>query len=312
MFKRILFATTGTPDCDDAASYAFDMAMKYNAKLFVFYVFGTPSHGYSSFVINIKTGEKENYSEEYDKVATQEIKDTYSDYLDQYENVEVECTIGSPDREILRKVKKEKIDLVIMGAHKKIKDVDALKYHNVTGDTLQKVAKSSRCPVLIISRPYCKNLWNLNNILCGVDFKKASMPAFRFALKFAQENKCKFHLFHAIDITSQQFGKVPSQLEVEQKIQEAKTKMQEIYIPEMGGYDNFETAIWEGIPYMEILKYARENDIDLIAMAHHTGSIFEKKEVLGSTIEEVVLRSACPVASINRKDVLEGYDAILI
>ncbi len=311
MFKRILFATTGTPDCDDAANYAFDMAMKYNAKLFVFYVFGTPSHGYSSFVINIKTGEKEIYSGEYDKVAAEEIKTTYADFLDQYGNVEIECTIGSPDREIRRKVKREGIDLVIMGAHKQIKETDALRYRNVTGDTLQKVAKSVRCPVLIISRPYSKNLWDLKNILCGTDFTKAAMPAFRFALKFAQENKCKLHLFHAVDITGQQFGKAPSQIEIEQKIEDAKTKMKETYVSEMGGYDDYETVIWEGIPYMEILKYARENDVDLIAMSHHTGSIFQKKEILGSTTEEVVLRSACPVASINRMNVLEGHEAIL-
>ncbi len=199
--------------------------------------------------------------------------------------------------------------MIIMGAHKQIKDVDALRYRNVTGDTLQKVAKSAPCPVLIISRPYSKNLWDLKNILCGTDLSKSSMPAFRFALKFAIENKCKLHLFHGVDITGQQYGKVPSQIEVEQKIAEAQAKMQEIYVPEMGGYDNFEIAVWEGIPYMEILKYARENDINLIAMAHHTGSIFQRKEILGSTIEEVVLRSACPVASVNRKDVLEGYEA---
>jgi len=311
MFKNILFATTGKPDCDDAASYAFDMAMKYNAKLFLFHVHGTPSRGYSHYVIDAKTGEKEVYGEEYDKVIMEEISQTYVDLLDQYGNVQIECIIGSPSTEILRKVKKDKIDLIIMGAHTKTKDAKALRYRNVTGATLQKVAKSARCPLLIISRPLSKNLWDLKNILFGTDFTKSSMPAFRFALKFAKENKCKLHLFHSVDITSQQFGKIPSQIEVEQKVDEAKAKMQDIYTNEMDGFTDFKTAIWEGIPYMEILKYARENDIDLISMAHHTGSIFKEKEMLGSTIEEVVIRSMCPVASVNRMDVLASYDAFL-
>ncbi len=311
MFKNILFATTVTPDCDDAASYAFDMAMKYNAKLSVFHVCGMPSHGYSPFLINIKTGEKELSGEEYRKAVIDEINKSYVDFLDQYGNADIECTIGSPSKEILRKVKKEGFDLIIMGAHKQIKDADALRYRNVTGDTLQKVAKSAHCPVLIISRPYSKNLWGLKNILYGTDFSKASLAAFRFAHKFAKENKSKLHILHAVNIGGQQFGKVLSQIEVEVKIEEAKTRMAEIYLPEMRGFDDFETIVWEGIPHMEILKYARENDIDLIAMAHHTGSIFQRKEILGSTIEEVVLRSACPVASINRMNVLEGYDAVL-
>ncbi len=309
MFKNILFATTVTPDCDDAAGYAFDMAMKYNARLHVFHVFGTPSRGYSQFVIDAKTGEKEAISDEYGTVVKEEIEAAYAEYLEQYVNVDIQYTVGSIDREILRKVKKEGIDLVIMGAHKQIKDAEALRYRNVTGDTLQKVAKSARCPLIIISRPYEKNLWEMSNILCGTDLTKASMPAFRFALKFARENKCKLHLFHGIDITSQQFGKVPSQMEVEEKVKEAEVKIHKLYKPEMESSDNYEMIIREGIPYMEILKYARENSVELIAMSHHTGSIFQEKEVLGSTVEEVVLRSACPVASINRMNVLEGYDA---
>ncbi len=309
MFKKILFATTMTPDCDYAADYAFDMAMKYNAKLFVFHVFGTPSRGFSQYVIDVKTGEKEAYSEDYDEVVTKEIKTTYAEYLDQYQNVEVKSTVGSPDREILRKIKKEGIDLMILGAHKQIIDSDAVRYRNVTGDTLQKVAKSAPCPVLIVSRPYKTNLWDVKNILFGTDLTKSSMPAFRFALKFAKENKSKLHIFHGVDITGQQFGKIPSQVEVEQKIEDAHSKMKAMYVSEMGGHENFETIVWEGIPYVEILKYAREMDIDLIAMAHHTGSIFQPKEILGSTVEEVVLRSSCPVASVNRKDILEGYEA---
>jgi nucleotide-binding universal stress UspA family protein len=311
MFKKILFATTVSPDCDDAASYAFDMAMKYNAKLYIYHVCGVPSHGYSRFVINVKTGEKEAYSKEYDAVVKEEIANTYSDLLDQYGNCEIECVIGAPGTEILRKVKKERIDAVVMGAHHQVEDSEAIRYRNITGDTMQRVAKSARCPVLIISRPYNKNLWNLKNILCGTDFSKASMAAFRFALRFARENKCKFHLFHAIDITGGQFGKVPTQLEIEEMVASASKKIDDTYLTEMEGYMNFETAVWEGIPYVEILKYAREHNIDLISMAHHTGSIFQKKDILGSTIEEVVLRSLCPVASINRMDVLEDYEVFL-
>ncbi len=311
MFKKILFATTVSPDCDDAAKYAFELAMKLKATLFVYHVFGTPSHGYSQYVINVKTGEKESYSEEYNTLVTDEIRKTYAEHLEKHKDTKIECEVGSASTEILRKIKNDKIDIVIMGAHKQIKDKEALRYRNVIGGTMQKVARASRCPLVIISRPYEKNLWNLKNILCGTDFTKASMPAFRFALKFAQANKCKLHLFHAVDLSSHPNGRPPSQIEIEEKVKEAEFKMKELYEPEMGGYKNVETAIWEGIPYVEILKYAREKDIDLISMAHHTGSIFQKKEVLGSTIEEVVLRSSCPVASINRMDVLEGYQAFL-
>ena len=58
----------------------------------------------------------------------------------------------------------------------------------------------------------------------------------------------------------------------------------------------------EGTPYVEILKLAREKQGDLIVMAHHTREIDPEKALLGSTVEQVVLRSACPVASVNHPD----------
>jgi nucleotide-binding universal stress UspA family protein len=70
----------------------------------------------------------------------------------------------------------------------------------------------------------------------------------------------------------------------------------------MNGYDNYEIEVREGIPYVEILKFAREKTGDLIVMAHHTRDIDPEKAVLGSTVEQVVLRSACPVASVNHPD----------
>ncbi len=35
-------------------------------------------------------------------------------------------------------------------------------------------------------------------------------------------------------------------------------------------------------------------------MAHHTREIDPEQAMLGSTVEQVVLRSSCPVASVNR------------
>jgi nucleotide-binding universal stress UspA family protein len=70
----------------------------------------------------------------------------------------------------------------------------------------------------------------------------------------------------------------------------------------MNGYDNYEIEVREGIPYIEILKLARERTGDLIVMAHHTREVDPEKAVLGSTVEQVVLRSACPVASVNHPD----------
>jgi nucleotide-binding universal stress UspA family protein len=53
---------------------------------------------------------------------------------------------------------------------------------------------------------------------------------------------------------------------------------------------------------VEVLKFARERQADLIVMAHHAREIDSEEALMGSTVEQVVLRSACPVASVNRPD----------
>jgi nucleotide-binding universal stress UspA family protein len=92
------------------------------------------------------------------------------------------------------------------------------------------------------------------------------------------------------------------QAEIEKQIEAARKKIEKRYVAKMDGYDNYSIEVREGIPYVEILKFAREKTGDLIVMAHHAREIDSEKAELGSTVEQVVLRSACPVASVNHPD----------
>ena len=302
MFKKILFATTASPTCDNAAKVAFDLELKWDAKLIVFHVLGIPSRGYSPFVTDVRTGEIMEPDPDYIEWVKEEMKNTYDKLLADSENSEIAAAVGVPYREILRKARKENVDLIIMGAHTRQEDVGATRYRDIVGSTMQKVAKSARCPVVIINRP-CTTCWKLfSNIVFGTDFSKAADYAYQWAYNLAKEVGAKLHLFHACDINTSAAGIVMGQAEIENQIQEAKAKMEARYISKMNGYDNYDIEVREGIPYIEILKLAREKTGDLIVMAHHTREIDPEKAALGSTVEQVVLRSACPVASVNHPD----------
>lgn len=302
MFKKILFATTASPTCDNAAKVAFDLELKWDAKLIVFHVLGIPSRGYSPFVTDVRTGEIMEPDPDYIEWVKEEMKNTYDKLLADSENSEIAAAVGVPYREILRKARKENVDLIIMGAHTRQEDVGATRYRDIVGSTMQKVAKSARCPVVIINRP-CTTCWKLfSNIVFGTDFSKAADYAYQWAYNLAKEVGAKLHLFHACDINTSAAGIVMGQDEIENRIQEAKAKMEARYISKMNGYDNYDIEVREGIPYIEILKLAREKTGDLIVMAHHTREIDPEKAALGSTVEQVVLRSACPVASVNHPD----------
>ena len=55
-------------------------------------------------------------------------------------------------------------------------------------------------------------------------------------------------------------------------------------VADLNGYENFDIEVREGIPYVEIQKFARVNAGDLIVTAHHTRQLDPEKAVLGNTV----------------------------
>lgn len=304
MFKKILFATTASPACDAAAKIAFELAEKYKSELIVYHVFGVPSHGSSFSITDYTTGEQNQAGPEYIEFVKDEIKTTYEAQIKKHGMPKIEVLTGIPSTEILRFARKESIDLIIMGAHTRQNETGSARFRGIVGTTMQQVAQRARCPVLIVSRPCETCFWYFNKIIFGTDFSKASMAAFQFAYKMASFIGCKLYLFHALDMGTSEAGVAPGQKTIEDRIKAAKERIETEYVSRMKGFDNYEITIWEGIPYVELLKFARVTSGDLIVMAHHTRDIDPNEALLGTTVEQVVLRSACPVASVNRDDKL--------
>ena len=304
MFKKILFATTASPSCDHAARVAFDMAGRYGSELTVFHVLGIPSRGYSQYVKDVRTGETVAYDNDYMEWVQEEMKNTYAKQLESHGACRIEALAGIPHTEILRAARKKDIDLIVMGSTTREEDEGTYHYRSTAGSTLQAVSKAARCPVLVIGRPVASFWGGFSNIVFGTDFSKSSDSAFLFACKVAKTLGCKLHLFHACDISAVHAGKMLEQYEIEDKMLDAREKMRKLYIPRMKEFDNYEIDVWEGIPYVEIVKFAREKYADLIVMAHHTREPSSEIAKLGSTLEQVVLRATCPVTSVNRPDKL--------
>lgn len=299
MFEKILFATSASSTCDDAARVAFELSRKNRSRLNVYHVFGLPSRGFGLTYRDVRTGEEEAVDENLVSLVKEEMAQYYEKLAKDHPSCVFETATGEPHTEILRKARKEDTSLIVMGAHTRPEDVGAMRHRIIAGSTMQKVAKSARCPVLIVSRP-CVTCWSyFANIVVATDFSKPSDYAFQFARNVAKEIGCRLHVFHCVDIGG---AGEANQAFIEQQLAQAEKKVQDKYVANMGDFDNYVIALREGIPHVEVLKYARENKADLIAMAHHTKDIDPEQALLGSTIEQVVLRSACPVLSVNHPD----------
>ncbi|XXJ20951.1 universal stress protein [Desulfovibrio caledoniensis] len=295
MFKKILLATSGAPSTFGAARVAFDMAKRYGAEVVVFNVMGVPTKAFSQVVNDVRTGEEIEVDDEYRAWVEEELKSTFEKQIESVEFAKIVTTTGVPSREILRAARAEDADLIVMGAS----SGDSSAYRKgYPGSTLQRVAKAARCPVMTVHRETASYWGGFGNIVFATDFSKQAENAFKFALNSARELGCDLTLFHALDIS----GKVLDQNAIEDKLIAARARIRETYVPLMGDFKDFDIEVWEGVPYVEIVKIARERSADLIVLAHHSRELDPELASIGSTLEQVILRAGCPVVSVSKPD----------
>ncbi|MBF0303277.1 MAG: universal stress protein [Desulfamplus sp.] len=298
MFKKILFATSATEASDHAARVAFNMAGPLGAHLDLFHVLGVPTRGFSQVVLDVKTKEEVAVDADYISWVEEEVKNYYANQLATGVNCSIKVAVGVPHREILRQAREIEPDLIILGGTTGA-DEDSV-YKSSTGSTLQRVAKASPCPILVVNRPAASFWGGLSNIVFGTDFSKASDKAFEFALNIVTSLNCELHIFHALDISSKNMGMSMQQDEIDHKIREAYRMIRSKYVSKMKDYKNYSMNVWEGIPYIEIVKYTREKQADLIIMAHNSRKLDADGPKIGSNMEQVIMRANCPVISVNR------------
>lgn len=293
MFKKILLATSGAPSTFGAARVAFDMAKRYDAEVVVFNVMGVPTKAYSQVVNDARTGEEVEIDDEYRAWVEEELKNTFEKQIASVNYSKVLLTTGVPHREILRAARAEDADLIVMGASS---GDSASHRKGYPGSTLQKVAKAARCPVMTVHRETASYWGGFSNIIFATDFSKQAASAFKFALKSAKELDCDLTVLHALDIS----GKVLDQNAIEDELIAARDRIRGTY--DFGDFKNYDIEVWEGVPYVEIVKMARERSADLIVMAHHTRELDPEQARIGSTMEQVILRAGCPVVSVSKPD----------
>lgn len=143
----------------------------------------------------------------------------------------------------------------------------------------------------------------LKKILYPTDFSESSLEALPYAVAFARDSKAKLILMHVVNekIFSEGLS-LPRAIAPEalgQEMAEEASRRLKMLIPERerAGLD-VEMVILHGMPFLEIIRYAKTNDIDLIVIGTHGRSGVEHI-IFGSTAEKVVRKAPCPVLSVK-------------
>ena len=146
----------------------------------------------------------------------------------------------------------------------------------------------------------------IKKILVPTDFSEPSEQAARYADELAKRYGARIVCVHVSDIpadlmaTSAYYMTGPSEQFIEQIRTESKKSLKAFAEKHFLGAEA-ETVFLEGRPFVEIIRCARAQKVDLIVIATH-GRTGLKHFLFGSVAEKVVRKAPCPVLVVKQKE----------
>jgi universal stress protein A len=150
----------------------------------------------------------------------------------------------------------------------------------------------------------------LRKILLPTDFSKYSAAATTYACELATKFDAELHLLHTLETHLASTPNFGFGLDLPKYVSESKAAAEKslagVLDPKSAEGRNVVKAMVEGSPKVEIIKYAREHNIDLIVLATH-GRTGLAHVLMGSVAESVVRTAPCPVLTVRS----EGHHFVM-
>jgi universal stress protein A len=143
-------------------------------------------------------------------------------------------------------------------------------------------------------------------ILFCSDFSPGADFAFYTALDMAERYRARLYLIHVIPESDKYFESPTEPPEAEsaapptaEGLEQTRQKLEDRYVHRLGQYSNYEVQVLQGVPIVEIVRFARDREIDFIVMGAAGSS---RRNILhfGSTAENVARRAPCSVMCIRK------------
>jgi len=288
--KKILSAIDFSTFTDSIFSYSVALCKKYDAKLLLVHVTTDLNTllEHSETALDVEALQQENI-----RYAQERLEERVKGLP--LEN-EIIIGQGTPADIISRLASEQQADMVITATHGK-----AGFKRFLLGSVTEKLIKTLHCPLLVLP-PQAHDLIppaaveiNLKKILVGCDFSPDSKLAFDYGLNLAQEFRAELHLSHVI--------KPSLYIEERQGIDQLRNKLKkklDSMVPEAcRDWCTAKTALLDGEPYIALMDYAREQEMDMIVLGIRGHTLWEKL-LVGSTTDRLIRHSPLPVLAVRQ------------
>ncbi len=142
----------------------------------------------------------------------------------------------------------------------------------------------------------------IKTILFPTDFSNGARAAMDHAVSLASDYKARLILLYVIQDISIAEWYIPSSLSVTdlvEDMQRSAEKEMDKWAAEVSARINgVEKLVVRGVPFVEIIKTAKERNADLIVIGTH-GRTGINHMLFGSTAEKVVRKAPCPVLTVR-------------
>jgi nucleotide-binding universal stress UspA family protein len=146
----------------------------------------------------------------------------------------------------------------------------------------------------------------LQRILLPTDFSEYSAAARKYACAFADQFQAELHVLHVIQDLAPLVPEpgavlMPPVDYLRELEQNAHAMLERALDVQWSVGKKITKVVRQGPPFLEIIRYAQEANIDLIVLGTHgRGGLAHM--LMGSVAEKVVRKAPCPVLSVRHPE----------
>jgi nucleotide-binding universal stress UspA family protein len=285
--KTILVPLDFSPASIEALSYAIPLAKKFGAAVHLVHVSDKQK---ASEVF--RTDELTTETVEWIEFLRDRLSLIHQKHLPPSWPRNDHVRAGQPYEQICDLAREIRADLIVIGTRGQ-----AGLQRILLGSTAERVVRFGSCPVLVVRRHERTQPkeFTVRTILVPVDFSECSMFGAMYAAFFAKTFNAKILLLHVFaGVMPAATGKVSKGKNDAIDLENARLDMEAFAQLDFLRKVKHATGIRAGYPVDEICREAVKSEIDLVAIATHGRSGFNRT-FLGSVAEHVIRYAECPV-----------------